>query len=395
MKEKLTLLISIKEDKAAFARLRDIYPMIDIRVGPWIDDVGQKMPVELMKGTDILLCEMPPDNFNDFDQLKWIQLTSAGYAQVLDLPIIERKIRVTNGLGNFDGPIAEWNILMMLFWHRNMLEQLANQKNKIWNRDVRYQKDLFGSTIGFWGYGGIARETARLAKAMHLNVWVMTRDGSIAKRPLTYRVEGTGDPEGVLPDRVFSTERKEEFLGGLDYLFITMPLTPATKGLIGEHELRMLKPTAVLINPARAAIIDEQIFIRCLKENWIRGASLDVHYAYPLPPEHPLWTMPNLVMTPHISGSAASPYFFQRIYDILAQNLARYVSGQPLLNELSESQLKGKGVHTDIKQISSCQRQSALTGGLVFLKLYIKPSIYHHKDLLPELRIRNTSGTPN
>lgn len=81
-----------------------------------------------MKGTDALLCELPPSNLEDFDRLKWIQLTSAGYNQVLNLPILERGIRVTNGLGNFDGPIAQWNIMMMLMWHREMLEQLRNQK---------------------------------------------------------------------------------------------------------------------------------------------------------------------------------------------------------------------------------------------------------------------------
>ena len=342
MKSIQTSLISIKEDPAAFYRLREICPELDVRVGPWINDKGQTMDPKLMKGTQVLLCEIPPANFDDFDALQWIQLTSAGYDQVFNLPVLERGIRVTNGSGNFDGPIAEWNVLMMLLWQRELLEQLQNQKNKVWDRNARYQRDLFGSTIGFWGYGGIARETARLAKAMHLKVWVMTRNGTVKQRPLVYRVEGTGDPDGILPDRVFSPTGTAEFLDGLDYLFITMPLTPATRGLIGESELHMLKPSAVLINPARAAIIKEQAFIRCLREGWIRGASLDVHYAYPLPPEHPLWTMPNLVMTPHISGSAASPYFFQRIYDIFVNNFARFSKGEPLLNELSESQLKGQ-----------------------------------------------------
>jgi len=134
----------------------------------------------------------------------------------------------------------------------------------------------------------------------------------------------------------------KEFLGGLDYFLVTMPLTNSTKGLIGEQELRMLRRDAVLINPARAQIIEEKAFIRCLAEKWIRGASLDVHYAYPLPPEHPLWDMPNLVMTPHISGSALSPHFLARIYDILSRNCARFISSEPLLNELTEAQLKGK-----------------------------------------------------
>jgi phosphoglycerate dehydrogenase-like enzyme len=219
---------------------------------------------------------------------------------------------------------------------------LENQRNAVWDRAARFQSELRGRVVGFYGYGGLARETARIAKAMGLGVWALTRDGTVKKRADIYRVEETGDPDGVLPDRVFGSDRKREFLGGVDFLVMALPLTPATEGLVGEQELRMLKPTAILINPARAALIRQDAFIRCLREGWIRGAAMDVHYAYPLPPEHPLWSMPNLVLTPHISGSAASTHFLDRIYDIFSQNIERYRAGQPMLNELSESQLRGE-----------------------------------------------------
>ena len=338
----LTILVSLDPKEEAFARIQESCPGCEIRVGPWITMGKETMPEELMKGVDVLLCEYPPPNFEAFDQLKWIQLTSAGYTQVLDLPILERGIRVTNGLGNFDGPIAEWNIMMMLMWERNMLDLLENQKGAVWDRDARFQRDLFGATIGFYGYGGIARETARLAKAMHLNVRVMTRDGKIKPRDGIYCVEGTGDPQGVLPDQVFDPTRMEAFMSELDYFFVTLPLNPATEGIIGEKELRMLKPSAVIINPSRATLIPEEVFIRCLRENWVRGASLDVHYAYPLPPEHPLWSMPNLIITPHISGSGLSPYFLKRVYDTFAINCAHYVRDEPMTNELSETQIRGE-----------------------------------------------------
>lgn len=342
MKQSPTILISLKADRAHIDGLRAICPGADIRVGPWINDEGQRMDPVLMKGVDILLCEMPPENFDDFDQLKWIQITSAGYSQVLNLPILDRRIRVTNGLGNFDSPIAQWNIMMMLMWHRAMPEQFQNQKDHRWDPAARFQGDVFSATVGFWGYGGIARETARLCKAMHLNVWAMTRDGKTHPRGLTYCVPGTGDSEGTLPDRVFAPDEVKEFLGGLDYLFITMPQTSVTTGMVGEKELRMLKPSAVLVNPARAPIIPLDVFMRCLNERWIRGASLDVHYAYPLPPEHPVWGLPNLILTPHISGSAESPHFLDRCYDIFSQNIERYLAGKPLLNELTRAQLEGK-----------------------------------------------------
>jgi phosphoglycerate dehydrogenase-like enzyme len=164
----------------------------------------------------------------------------------------------------------------------------------------------------------------------------------VRKRENVYRVADTGDPDGTLPDRVFGPGEKQAFLSGVDVLVVALSLTPATEGLIGEQELRMLKPTSILINPSRAEIIREDAFIRCLQERWVRAAALDVHYAYPLPPDHPLWSMPNLMLTPHVSGSAASPHFLERVYDIFTRNLERYLAGQPLLNELTRDQLSGR-----------------------------------------------------
>ena len=338
----LTILTTIEPNEDAFARIRQSCPGCEIRGGPEIHEAGVAAPADLMQGTDALLCEFPPANFDDFDQLRWMQLTSASYTQVLDLPVLERGIRVTNGLGNFDVPIAEWNVMTMLMCHRHTLDMLANQRNAIWDRDARFQAELRGAVVGFYGYGGIARETARLVKSMGLTVWTLTREGNVKKRTDVYRVAGTGDPDGTLPDRVFAPVERAPFLSGVDFLVIALPLTPATEGLIGEDELRMLKPTAILINPARAPIIREEAFVKCLREGWIRGAAMDVHYAYPLPPDHALWAMPNLVLTPHISGSGASTHFLERVYDIFTQNVERHVAGEPLLNELSESQLRGE-----------------------------------------------------
>ena len=121
-----------------------------------------------------------------------------------------------------------------------------------------------------------------------------------------------------------------------------MPHTPATEGIIGEEELRCLKPSAVLINPARAILIQEEALMKCLSEGWIRGAAIDVHYSYPFPADHPLWTMPNLILTPHISGADASPHFLERVYDIFLQNCRRYAENRRLINELTEDQLRGK-----------------------------------------------------
>jgi phosphoglycerate dehydrogenase-like enzyme len=105
--------------------------------------------------------------------------------------------------------------------------------------------------------------------------------------------------------------------------------------------LRALRPGAFVLNPARGPIIQEQALLRALQEKRIAGAALDTHYHYPLPPEHPLWKLPNAILTPHISGSTLSPRYRLRLWDIFAQNVERFTRGDPLLNELTAVQLAG------------------------------------------------------
>jgi len=118
-----------------------------------------------------------------------------------------------------------------------------------------------------------------------------------------------------------------------------MPLTKKTEGIVGEKELRALPRTAYLLNPARGPLVQEKPLLRALQEAWISGAALDTHYHYPMPPDHPLWKFPNVIMTPHISGSVQSPCFLERLWDTFVQNVERYLSNRPLLNELSAAQL--------------------------------------------------------
>jgi phosphoglycerate dehydrogenase-like enzyme len=295
---------------------------------------------EHLADANILFFEMPPKNFGSLPAVEWVQVTSAGYSQLFDLDLVGRGIRASNGLGNFDIPIAEWNIAMMVNLARDLRQMIRNQEQGVWDRSARFQREIRGSVVGFWGYGGIGRETARLAKHMGMRIHVLTRRG-VGPRTGVYCVPGTGDPDGVLPDRVFVAGEEREFLGGLDFLVLAMPLTHTTRGIIGERELQALPRTAYLLNPARGPLIQEEALLRALREGWIAGAALDTHYHYPMPPGHPLWGFPNVIMTPHISGSALSPRFAERVWDIFVQNVERFLAGRPLVNELTADQLRG------------------------------------------------------
>lgn len=301
---------------------------------------ARSLPEELIADCDFLFCTIPPANHELMRRLKLVQISSAGYTQLIGQQFEERNVKACNALGVFDVPIAEWNIAMMINMARDLRSMISNQENKIWDRSARFQNEIRGGVVGIWGYGGIGRETARLARAMGMKVHVLTRSGVKARENI-YCMEGTGDPEGVLPDRVFMMNEKEEFLRSLDYLVMAIPQTGNTQGIVGEAELKMLKPTAILLNPARGPLIQEQALLRALNENWIAGAALDTHYYYPMPEDHPLWSMKNVILTPHISGSSASPHFLERTWDIFVQNVRRLKNNQPLLNELSADALKG------------------------------------------------------
>jgi len=321
---------------------RDLLVMPDINV-KCIKDPEEKsrhLPVELIKDCDFLLCTFPPENHAQMPQLKMIQISSAGYKQLIGQQFEKRNIKACNALGVFDIPIAEWNMAMMVNLARDMRSLIRNQDRQVWDRSATFQHEIRGSVVGLWGYGGIGRETARLAKTFGMNVHVLSRNG-VGPRENIYCVPGTGDPQGNLPDRVFLMHEKEAFLNSLDFLVMAIPQTGSTEGIMGEAELKMLRPHAFLLNPARGPLIKEEALINALKEGWIAGAALDTHYYYPMPADHPLWHMPNVIFTPHISGSSASPRFLERVYNIFISNIKRFQSGKPLLNELTTAQLKG------------------------------------------------------
>lgn len=303
-------------------------------------DRAREVDAARIRDADILFCTVPPANHAAMERLKWIQISSTGYAQLFDLELPARGVRATNARGCFDVPIAEWNVAMMINLARNLRQLIRNQEGGVWDRSAEFQTEIHGKTVGLWGYGGIGRQTARLARALGMQVHVLARSG-VRPRHDAFTVPGTGDLEGILPHRVFRAGEEQEFLRALDFLIIAMPLTKATAGLIGERELKQLPPHAYLLNPARGQIIDQNALLTALRENWIAGAALDTHYENPLPPASEFWRFPHVLITPHISGSTLNPAFQERLWSIFLTNLDRYAANEPLLNELTAAELQG------------------------------------------------------
>jgi phosphoglycerate dehydrogenase-like enzyme len=335
----LHVLIDVPMTAGGRDRLRAM-PWAHISMVETPEEHQRGLPAELIRNVEILFCTHPPANFEDMKALKLIQIASAGYTQLMGLDLVEKCVRACNGRGVFDVPIAEWNMAMMVSLARNLRGMIRNQESRIWDRSAVFQTEIRGLTAGIWGYGGIGRETARLAKAFGMKVHVMSR-GPVRPRRDVYVVPGTSDTEGVLPDRQFTEGQELEFLAGLDFLVLALPLTKQTDGLIGERQLQALPRTSFVLNPARGPIIQEHALVKALKEGWIAGAALDTHYHYPMPADHPLWQFSNVIFTPHISGSSLSPHFSERIWEIFLENVERYVNGRPLLNELTKKELCG------------------------------------------------------
>jgi phosphoglycerate dehydrogenase-like enzyme len=298
---------------------------------PWPEDGADEVVA--------MFATHPPSNLAAFKNLSWLQIESAGYSHLFPHRLAERGVTVTNARGIFDCPIAEWNIAMMINLARDLRTLIRHQDAGIWERSARFTGEIRGRTLGIWGYGGIGRETARLAKTLGMKVHVLARSG-VKSRSDSTAIAGTGDPDGSLPDRYFTLDEKETFLGGLDFLILAVPLTAQTEGMLGESELRMLPIGSFLLNPARGPLVKEQALLAVLRDGHLGGAALDTHYQYPLPPEHPLWLFPHVILTPHISGTTFSPHFQKDMMNIFCENARRFVTGQPLLNIIPPSDLQ-------------------------------------------------------
>src|ERR1700754_1196770 len=172
-------------EEAGIAALRELSG-IDVRVTPFSES-ARELPLDVIEDVDMLFCTHPPSNFDEMKRVRWIQIASSGYAQLLPLDLPSRQVRATNARGCFDVPIAEWNIAMMVNLLRNVPQMLRNQDAHIWDRSVRFTQEVRGMTLGLWGYGGLGRETARLAKLMGMRVHVLARRG-VHPAPDIYRV---------------------------------------------------------------------------------------------------------------------------------------------------------------------------------------------------------------
>lgn len=278
----------------------------------------EQRKVELVDTDVVYAVRFSPEDFAVAKQLKWLQLSSAGATHVLFPEMVESDVIVTNSRGLYGVPIAEHVIGMMIMLARKLHEAYRYQLEGKWPRKEMFARypsfsELYGRTAGIIGLGDIGLAVAERAKALGMHV-IATKRTVTACPPYI--------------DELLGTDGLPQLLRTSDFVVIAAPLTPETQGLIGEEELRLMKPTAYLFNVGRGAIIQEAVLIRALKEEWIAGAGLDVTEVEPLSLESELLQLPNVILTPHYSGLRSC--YWEHALAIFKPNLVKFLCGEPL-----------------------------------------------------------------
>ncbi len=251
--------------------------------------------------------------------LRWLQLGGAGADRVFEHLPAGRDLVVTNASGVHAIQISEHLLAMMLAFARAIPESVRNQAARTWKRHEDWKVfELAGKRVLLVGLGAIGGRFAQVAGALGMEVV------ALRARP---------DRGGAAAARVAGIDALDRELPHADFVVITAPLTPATRGLIGERQIALMKPSSLIFNIGRGPIIDEPALVRALEQGRIAGAGLDVFEKEPLPPESPLWGMSNVIVTAHYAG--LSPHYGQRLWAIFLDNLRRYVAGEPLRNVVS------------------------------------------------------------
>ena len=245
------------------------------------------------------------------NQLKWMHTFSAGVDNPFFIDLIKKGVTLTNSSGAAASPIAQTAILYMLALSRNVRAWFEHQDNKEWERHEFTELD--GARLAVIGMGPIGVEIARLGAALNMDVEGIRRS-----------------PTGHEPCPTFSFDQLSEVLGRADWVALALPLTPDTQNLFDQQQFARMKPGAQFINVGRGELVDETALINALNSQHLAGAALDVFATEPLPEDSPLWSMKNVLITPHSSGASVKSGL--RAEELFVRNFALFVQNEQMHN---------------------------------------------------------------
>ncbi|MEP6871050.1 MAG: D-2-hydroxyacid dehydrogenase [Anaerolineaceae bacterium] len=321
MTDRLVVGLTFRIDETLISEIEAVDPRI--RVVRLFEISGRQAPdaetkaglfeqiatVEVLMGTSGTAREY----FEAATGLRWFQSINAGLERLEREGVLGMGFAVTSGAGIASVAISEWILGTMVILTKNLHVYVRQQAEGSW--ESRRSGELDGKTVGIVGLGAIGRETAKRCRAFGMRV-ISSRRTVLA---------GSSDPDC---DVVFPYSELPRLLDDADYVVLSVPLTAETRGLIGAPELARMKSTAFLFNVARGDVVDQAALITALKTGTIAGAGLDVTSPEPLPADSELWSLPNVVLTPHMSGNVEG--YGHKAATVFVANLRRYVAGEPL-----------------------------------------------------------------
>lgn len=265
-------------------------------------------------------------------QLRWVHSGAAGVGSSLTTTMLASPVVFTNSAGVHAPPMAETVLAMLLHFTRGLDLASDSQRRSEWSTDPFYVAgapllELSAMTVGIVGFGGIGREVARRVASLGARVIAVKRSPA---RPGEANLEPVSGG-GVLGSRievVWGESGLDAVYRECDAIVVAAPDTPETRGMIDEEAFSRMKPGAIVVNVARGRLVDEQAMIEALTEGRIRGVGLDVFTTEPLPSDSPLWPLPNVIITPHVS--AVTRGFWARETELILRNLERYLLDRPI-----------------------------------------------------------------
>jgi phosphoglycerate dehydrogenase-like enzyme len=271
--------------------------------------------VESMRDAEILLTwDLPTANLAEIaPKLKWIHCIGAGVEHMCPMDWVPEGVTITNNKGAHANKAGEFALMAVLMLHNKMPAILTNQRSATWNS--LFSTPIEGKTVGLVGVGSIGGGAAVQLAKMPVHIIGVSRHGK--PHPQVHEMVAIDQLDAVLPR--------------MDYIFVSLPSTPETRGLFSRERLQLLKVGAGIINVGRGSTFDYDALADLLANGHLSGAVIDVFDEEPLPSDSPLWTAPNFVVTPHVSaddGDSYVPITLELFFD----NLARYLDGETLLN---------------------------------------------------------------
>jgi phosphoglycerate dehydrogenase-like enzyme len=303
-----------------YPSIREEHPNLDL-----VEAYTNAAILEEAESAEVVFGYLTPEQYSAAKNLRWIQTLDAGMEGLFNaVPgIVDTDIQVTNSRGAGAPMIGEHGVALMLALARQLPRFWGDKAAHRWDQDgalgvVEY---LGNKTCGIIGLGKSGREIGWRAKALGMNVI------AVDEQPVD------GDP---IVEEVWGRSKLNDLLEQSDYVVVTAPFTSRNENMIGAAELALMKPSARIVVTSRGRLVEHNALVAALKSGKIAGAGLDTTIEEPLPSDNELWDLPNVIITPHIAGNSEQELLDKRTVDIFAENLRRYVSGQPLINVVNK-----------------------------------------------------------